>query len=224
MTKLTLIVEPRKIFGRKVKKLRKEGKVPANIYGKKVKSTAVLVDLKEFEKVFKDAGETSLVYLQEGKKERAVLVRNIQKSPVVEDILHVDFQEVNLKEKVVAKVPVEVVGESPVEKRGEGTVVQQLDEVEVSALPTDLPEKFEVDVSILKEVDQAIYLKDLKVTRGVEISDDLEKIVVKVEPLRTEEEVPQKEEEIVEGESAEESTEESENEKTEQTPNETKES
>ncbi len=190
MQKLELKASPRKVVGRKVKKLRREGIIPANIFGKKVKSSAISIDANEFEKLFKEAGETTLVDLELGKTAKAVLIRNVQVHPVDGQILHVDFQEVDLKAKVTAQIPVEIVGESPAEKQGLGTVVQHTDEIEVEALPTELPEKFEVSASELTEVDQTIYIKDIKVDKSkVEIKDDLEKIVAKVEPLRKEEEV-----------------------------------
>ena len=183
MTNPILKGEPRKIVGRKVKKLRGEGLIPANIFGKKIKSHSVSVDAKEFEKIFKSAGETSLLELQLGKDKRAVLIRNVQRNPVGENILHIDFQQVDLKEKITADIPVEIIGESPAEKQGLGTMVQQVDEIEAEALPADLPDKFEIDVSALTEVDQAIYIKDIKVNKSkVTITDDPEKIVVKIEP------------------------------------------
>ncbi len=189
MTNTILKAETRKVVGRKVKKLRKEGFIPANIYGKKVKSQAILVEAKEFDKVFKSVGETSLLELQLGKEKRAVLIRKVQKNPIGENTLHIDFQQVDLKEKITAEIPVEITGESPAEKQGLGTMVQQVDEIEAQALPSDLPDKFEIDVSGLTEVDQAIYIKDIKIDKSkVTITDDPEKIVVKVEPPTVEEE------------------------------------
>lgn len=180
---LKLKASKREMFGRKVNRLRKEGLVPANIFGKKIKSEAVTVDLKEFDTVFKKAGETQIIDLN-GK---SVLVSNLQVDPISGLVLHIDFRQVDLKEKIEAKVPVEVTGESPAEKQNLGTVVQQLHEIEVSALPTELPESITVDVSTLLEVDQAIYVKDLKVDKNVEIITDLEIIVVKVEAPTKEE-------------------------------------
>lgn len=188
--------EKRELFGRKVSRLRKEAKIPANIFGKKVKSEAITVDSKEFSEVFEKAGETQIIDLN-GKP---VLVSNLQTDPVSGDYLHVDFRQVDLTEKIKADVPIELTGESPAEKLNLGIVVQQLNELDVEALPADLPEKIIVDVSGLAEVDQAIYVKDLKVDKKVEIKSDLELIVVKVDP-------PQKEEVVevaptpVEGES-----------------------
>lgn len=188
MDKKILKAEIRKLLGRKVKTIRKQGLVPANVYGKNVKSEALQVSEKEFKTVYKEVGETGLVTLEIGKEEKPVLVHNIQVNAKTDEILHVDFLQVDLKVKVTAKVPVEVVGESPAEKQAIGTVVQYVNEVEVEALPADLPEKFEVDTSELSEVDQAIYVKDLKYDKlKIEIKTGEEEIVVKVEPPQKEE-------------------------------------
>lgn len=184
MEKITLKAKVRKEVGRKVKLLRKEGILPANIYGKKIKSESIQIDLKEFLDVYKKVGDTKLFYINE----RPVLVANIQKNPVSDALLHVDFHQVDLKEKVEAKVPVELTGESPAEKQSIGTVVQYLNEIEVEALPTDLPDKFEIDISKLTEVDQSIHVKDLPYDKSkIEVKTDLEEILVKVEPPQKEE-------------------------------------
>jgi len=193
MDQKTLKAEERKISGRKVKTIRTQGILPGNVYGKKTKSLAVQVDRKEFEKIYKEVGETGLIMLQVGKEERPVLVHNVQVHPVTDEPIHIDFRQVDLKTKVTAEVPIEVTGESPAEKQGIGTVVQYLNQVEVEALPTDLIEKFMVDTSTLAEVDQAIYVKDLKVDKSkIEIKTNGDEIIVKVEPPQKEEvvEVP----------------------------------
>lgn len=202
MSKLTLDVQKRETVGRKVKKLRKEGIIPGNIYGKKVKSMSVQVDGKVFGKIFTEAGETQLIELILNGDKKPVLIHNIQKDPVNDNFLHVDFLQVDLSVKVTARVPVELVNDSPAEKQGLGTAVQQLMEIEVEALPGDLPEKFEIDLSNLAEVDQMVQIKDLKVDKNkVEVKNGEEEIVVKVEPPKTEEEVaPPTTEEAVEGE------------------------
>ena len=193
MDKHTLTAQKREVVGRKVKTLRAQGLLPANIYGKKVKSQSISVGLKDFEDIFKKAGETSLVtlVLKNGKsEERAVLISNVQKDPISETPIHIDFRQVDLKEKVTAEVPVELKGESPAEKTSVGTVVQYIDEIEVESLPGDLPEKFVVDVSSLAEVDQAIFVKDLEIDKAkVTLKVAPEEIVVKVEPPQKEEEV-----------------------------------
>jgi large subunit ribosomal protein L25 len=205
MDKQVLTAQIRKTIGRKVKTLRKEGVIPANVYGKKVKSQAIQVALPEFKKVFEEVGETGLVTLKiEGAKgeDRAVLVSNVQYDPVSDLPVHIDFRQVDLKEKVTAEVMVEVTGVSPAEKGGVGTVVKYIDEIEVEALPTDLPEKFMIDISTLTEVDQAVYAKDLSYDKSkVEVKIDPDTIIVKVEPPQKEEVVaPPVEEVPVEGE------------------------
>lgn len=189
MAKRVLKTEKRNVLGRKVKRLRREGVLPANIYGKKAKSLAVQVKLDEFQKVFSEAGETGLVELKLEDKVHSVLIHNVQLDPATDKPLHTDFLEVDLKEKVTATVPIHLIGESPAEKEG-GVVVQQMHEVEVEALPTDLPEKIEVDISVLAEIDQAVKAGELKVDKTkVEIKEDPERIVVSVAPPAKEEEV-----------------------------------
>jgi large subunit ribosomal protein L25 len=193
MEKIILKAKSRKEVGRKVKLLRKEGILPANIYGKKIKSESIQIGVSDFKDVYKKAGETGLIYLEleggkEKKEERPVLVANIQKDPVSDTLLHIDFHQVDLKEKVEAKVPVELIGESPAEKQSIGTVVQYLKEIEVEALPTDLPEKFQIDISTLSEVDQMVHVKDLPYDKSkIEVKTDIEEILVKVEPPQKEE-------------------------------------
>lgn len=188
MPKTTLKAEKRKIEGRKVKSLRKSGLLPGNVYGKKVKSLSVQVNFKEFEKIYKEIGETGLLMLNVGSDEKPVLIHNLQLDPVSDTPIHVDFLQVDLKEKVEADIPVELSGESPAEKQSIGTVVQYINELKVEALPTDLPEKFDVDTTSLSEVDQSILVKDIKYDKNkIEIKSDLEAIVAKVEPPQKEE-------------------------------------
>lgn len=213
-----LIVEKRKIKGRKVKKLRKEGILPANIYGRKTKSLAVQTSLKEAEKVFAQVGETGLVELTvKGEKQpRPVLLHNPQYDPVSNQLIHLDFYQVDLSEKVTATVPIEVSGEAPAVEKGEGILVMVMDEVEVEALPTDLPEKFVVDVSSLEKVDDAITIADLKTGKEVEIKAAPDQVVVKIEPPTKEEEAPPPAEEEEKEEEAAEKKEEKEEEKKEE--------
>lgn len=190
MASQKLKAEKREILGRKVNTLRREGILPANIYGRHVKSEAVSVSLKEFEKVFGEAGETGLIELQVDSEAKPVLVHNIQKDPVTDFPIHVDFLQVNLKEKVTATVPIEFTGESPVSKSGEGVVIEQMSEVEVEALPSDLPEKIVVDISDFEKVDDSIKVSDLKIDRDkVDLKADAEAIVVNVAAPAKEEEV-----------------------------------
>lgn len=188
MAKIELKADKRKLEGRKVKLLRAKGLVPANIYGRDVKSLSIEIDVKAFREVFKKAGETGIIEINLDKETRPVLVNNVQVHPATDEILHVDFRQVNLKEKVSANIPVGIVGESPAEKAGLGTVVLLLQELEVKALPMDLPEKFEIDATKLTDVDQTVKVSDLAYDKTkVEVDADKDEIVVKVEPPQKEE-------------------------------------
>jgi large subunit ribosomal protein L25 len=186
-----LTAKSRKIFGRKVKKLRREGILPANLYGKKVKSQALELPVVDFLKVFKQVGETSLVDLKINSQTRPVLIHNLQVHPVTDEPLHADFHQVSLKEKTTADVPVEIRGDAPAVEQKKGILIQPLDEIEVEALPTDFPEKFVVDISKLEEVDQAITVADLDYDKKkVKILADPGEMVVKINPLEKEEVAP----------------------------------
>lgn len=183
MEKLKLKVAKRTVLGRKVKKLRKDEIIPANVYGKKVKSLAVQVVEKELAPVFAKAGETGLIELDVEGERRPVLIHNVQYHPVTQQPIHIDFYQVDLKEKVVAKVPLQVVSEAPAVKDKLGVILNILSEVEVEALPADLPEKIEVDVKNLTTVGQTIKVADLKVSDKVKILTDNNLEIVKIAPL-----------------------------------------
>ncbi len=201
--KVKLLVEKRKLNGSKVKLLRKQAILPANIYGRKVKSLAVQVDLKAFLPILKETGETGLVELKvKGEdKIRPVLIHNVQYHAVNDEPLHADFYQVDLKEKVTTKIPVELISESPAVKNKIGILIQPLNEIEVEALPTDLPEKIEVNISSLEEINDAVLLKEVKLDTGVKVLSDVNQILVKIDPPAKEEEVAAPiEEETKEGE------------------------
>lgn len=185
----TLKAEKRKILGRKVKKLRRDGILPGNIYGKNITSTAVQLEVKEFEKFFAEVGETEVVNLQIGKEKEThpVLIRDVQVDPVIDNPLHVDFMQVVLTEKVEAAVPVVFVNEAPVVKEGRGILLELMDEIEVEALPTDLPSKIAVDISKLKGVGEGITVGDLKLPKAVEVKLEKEELICKIEAPKVEE-------------------------------------
>lgn len=183
MEKIQLNAKKRTIFGRKVKRLRKQGTLPANIYGGQIKSLPVEVSLKEFQKVYQEVGETRIVDLSLASKLRSVLIHNVQLNPLTRMPLHADFYQVNLKQKVKTKVPIELIGESPAVAEKTGLLLQTLNEVEIEALPTDLPKKISLDVSGLSQIDQELKISDLKVPKGVTILTDSNLDVVKVGEL-----------------------------------------
>lgn len=200
-----LPVEKRRLRGHQVKKLRRQGILPANIYGHNIKSLMVQVDLAEAAKFLDQYGETNVVdILVAGeKKPRPALMKNPQYDPVSDQLLHLDFYQVDLSEKVKAEIPVVVRGEAPAVERGEGVLVQVINELEVEALPTDLPEEIGVDVSKLDQVGQQITVKDLDIDRQKVVPQAGEdQVVVKIEAVTKEEEKPAEAAEGEEGKAA----------------------
>ncbi len=182
MERTSIKVESRKVLGKKVKKLRSEGLVPANIFGKDIKSIAVSIDLKDFQKAFKEAGETALIDVKLGSEVYPSLIHNLQRDPKRDFVIHVDFHKVNLKEKITTYVPVILEGESPVAKSGEGLLLQTLNEVEVECLPTDIPTNITINAEKLTEVGQSVHVKDLKIDKDkVTITNEPEEVVVTVQ-------------------------------------------
>lgn len=183
MKRQKLTVEKRKVLGKKVKKLRKDGLLPANIYGRDIKSLAVQLPYKEFEKVFQEVGETGLIDVEVDGTLRPVLIHNVQLDYITRTPVHADFFQVNLKEKVKTMVPVVTAGEPKAVTDKLGLLMQTLSEVEVEALPEDLPEHIEVNVEPLTLVHEQITVGDLKVAKGVSILTDGGQVVVKIGEL-----------------------------------------
>ncbi len=187
MQAVSLAAKPRDITGKKVKKLRKEGFLPVSLYGKDVKSMNLAVAMPEFMKVYGKVGETGLVDLKYDGGSQSTLIANVQMHPVTRAPLHAEFRAVKLTEKIKANVPVELVGESPAVANNIGLLLQTVKEIEVEALPTDLPEKIEVDAAKLAEVDQRITVAELPVPKEVTVLTEGSEIVVKVVPAVSEE-------------------------------------
>ncbi len=184
MKRTSLKVEKRTAVGKKVKKLRREGLLPATLYGKAITSISVQVPLKEFENVFKEVGETGLVDLSlNSDPSRPVFIKNVQLDPKLSVPLHVDFYQVNLAEKVKAMVPVAPVGEPKAVLDKVGILEVPLAEIEVECLPADVPEKIEVDVAALANIDDQIKVTDIKVPSGVTFLSDGEQILFKIGEL-----------------------------------------
>lgn len=191
MQAISLKAAERTVLGKGVRKLRKAGEIPGHVYGNKSETEHVSVKLTDFLKVMGEAGETGLVDLKIGdEKVKHVLIRGLQSDPVHGMPLHIDFYEVNLKEKVTVPVPVVLEGDSAeieTVKMGEAVVIQPISEVEVEALPTEIPENITVDILTLKTIGDSILVSDLKVPEGVVILAEPETVVVKLDNAITEE-------------------------------------
>ena len=180
MKKLALQVTKRELLGKKLKKLRREGLVPGNIYGPGFTSTSVTSNLKEFLKVYAQAHETQVVQLELDKKEIPVLIKSLQRHPVSDQLLHVDFRKIDLTQKILTDVPVKVINESVAVKEKGGVLLLQSDALSVEALPGDIPSSIEVDISTIKEIGGEIKVSDLSKSAKFEFKTPLDKVVVSV--------------------------------------------
>ncbi len=179
-TKFTLEVTPRTIFGKKLKKVRKEGLVPANIYGPEFKSQSISVNYKEFLKTFQVVHETGVVYLKLNKEEIPALIKNIQYHPVSDIILHIDFRKINLTQKLQTDVPIKITGTSEAVAQKGGVLLKQLELLKVEALPQDIPQSIDLDISSLKEIGGEIKVSDIPQTSKYKLMDDPAKVIVSV--------------------------------------------
>ena len=197
----------RQPLGKRSRRLLREGKVPAVVYGHNTEATPITLDRLEFQKVYVKSGRTHLVDLVlGGDRTEKVLVREIQTHPRRLGPIHVDFYKVNLQEKIEVEVPVHLVGESAPVKQGDGDILQPMHAIRVDVLPSEIPESFEVDITQLEEIDAEIRVKELRVPAGVTVLEDPEDLVVKIvhkRELKIEEEVPAAEAAVpAEGEAA----------------------
>ncbi len=176
----------------KIEDLKNKGFLPAVLYGPKIKNINLAMDKKEFEKIFNEAGESSLIDLGvEGDKNKyLVLIHDFQQDPVSNNFIHIDFYQPALDEETEATVPLEFIGEAPAVKELGGTLVKNLKEVEVKALPQNLPHSIKVNVEKLKTFEDSFMIKDLVLPQEVKIERDLEDIIVLVTaPEKVEEEL-----------------------------------
>ena len=180
MSTIELRAEPRSVVGKKVRFLRRQGMVPANIFGQS-SSTAVQVPVKEVEQTIRRAGRNQLVSLAvAGGETTTVLITNWQRHPYKTDLLHVDFFRVAMTETMQLAVPLVLVGEAPAVRLTGGNPFQTLATVNVECLPSDIPASIEVDISGLAANDDSIFVRDLVVPAGVTIVTDGDEQIVKI--------------------------------------------
>lgn len=200
MATLELKSEKRNIFGKKVKALRNQGQIPAVVYGGKDGAISLVLDEKEFNNIFKSAGETTLIklFINEEKVSakggptsgwKNVLIHDIDHDPISGKVKHVDFYEVKMDEKITAKIPIVFSGDSLAVIDLGGVLVKAMQELEVRALPANLPHEITVDISRLKTFDDNICVKDIKISKEVEVLENLETSVAAVVPPRSETEL-----------------------------------
>lgn len=195
---LELLIKMRSELGRKVKKIREQNFIPAVLYGHKVKNLNLSVNYNDFEKVYTEAGESTLIKLKiedgESIKERVVLIHDVTKDVVSDGFIHIDFKQIKMDETITVEVPLIFVGESEAVKTDKGVLIKSIHSVEIEALPQDLIHEIEVDISVLKTFDDNIYVKDINVSDKIKLIADPEDVVASVTPPRTQEELEELEE------------------------------
>jgi len=192
--KIILEADLREILGSKVKQLRSQGKIPANLYGRGFENLNLSLNKSVFEKILKDAGSSTIVDLVVKDKETyKILIHEPQRDPVTGQIIHADLYKVDMKQELQTEIPLDFVGESPAVEDLEGNLITAKDALEVKCLPDKLVSQIEVDISVLKTFDDAIKVEDIKVPEGIEVLNDLEEIVAQVTPPRSEEELEEME-------------------------------
>ena len=182
MENIELETTRREMLGKEVRFLRRQGIMPIHLFGHGVESLALQCDATSLQQTLSRAGQTRLINIKihGEKKPRPVVVRGVHREPVRGGLLHVDFFQVSMKERVKINVPLILVGEAPILKSREHMVVQELNTLAVECLPASIPGSLELDVSSLSEPDQVLRVKDIEVTEDVAVQDDAELVVVRV--------------------------------------------
>jgi len=175
--------------------IRNNGMVPAVVYGARVENQQISVPSTDFEKILKVAGESSTIVLEiagvkEGDKPTKVdvLIHDMQKDPIRGFPIHIDFLAIDMNKEIEVSIPIEFIGVSPAEKGGLGVLVKTLHEIEVEALPKDLPHNISVDLSVLLQLDDQIHVKDITLPKGVKMITEGDEVVALIAPVKEEKE------------------------------------
>jgi len=182
MDKLELEVTNREILGKKVKHLRRQGIIPVHLFGHGIESLALQCDSGELERVLAQAGHTGLISLKldNEKKPRTVVIREFDRDWRRGKLLHVDFYQIKMEEKIKLEVPVVLVGEAPALKSKDNMLEHELESLTVECLPAKIPASLEVDISSFTEPGQAIRVKDIALDKDITVLNDPELVVVKI--------------------------------------------
>lgn len=185
---IELKAENREQFGRALKSIREKGLVPAELYGYGLKNEHLAVVKKDFLKVFKKAGESTMIDLMVGGKKHPVMIHDVAVDPVTDEVISIDFYQVRLDKKIQIKVPVVYVGEAPAVKEKQGVLVKAMNEIKVEALPADIPHTIEVNLALLTDIGVDLHISDLKLGGNVRIMEDPTFVIATVTARMTEEE------------------------------------
>jgi large subunit ribosomal protein L25 len=182
MDQLELQVSKREILGKKVRFLRRQGITPVHLFGHGIESLALQCDTDRLEHALAQSGHTTLIAVKLGseRKRRSVVVREIQRGSRRHELLHVDFYQVRMAEKIKVEVPVVLVGEAPALRSRDNTLVQELNALTVECLPSEIPTSMELNLSTLTEPEQVIRIKDVELGHDVVVLNDPELVVVRI--------------------------------------------
>jgi large subunit ribosomal protein L25 len=202
MEEIVIQANHREVIGKKVKGLRRDGLLPAVVYGHNIEPISISLDMRVASRTLETISPSTLVVLDIDGDKHYTLVRDKQRNPVRRSIIHVDFQAVSLEETVRADVNIILIGEAPAIETYLGILVPSLEQLSIESLPTNLPDRIDVDISGLVEIGDSILVRDIVIPEGVEVLNDLEDVVVVIiAPAVEEEEVEEEEEiEVEEGE------------------------
>jgi len=190
MKQTELLATTRETLGKKVRFLRRQGITPVHLFGHNVESVALQCDTAQLKRVLAQTGRTRLISLKvdKAKRPRNVVIREVQREPLTSELLHVDFYQVSMAEKIRVEVPIVSIGEAPALKLKENFLIQELNSLSVECLPGEIPNRVDIDLTSLTEVGQGIHVKDIMLDKGATVLNNPEQLVVKISARHIEEE------------------------------------
>lgn len=186
MADLTLKAAKRDILGKKTRFLRRQGITPTHLFGHDIKSLALQCNTTELQRIIAQGGTTRLidVNIEEERRPRSVFIREIQRDVISGQLLHVDFYQIKKTEKITADIPIILIGEAPAAKSRDNMIEQLLTRIGVECLPDKLPPQIEVNLNLLEEAGQAIYVRDITLDPDITVTTDPDQIIVKVSRVK----------------------------------------
>ena len=196
MDQLAIDISHRTTVGKKVKKLRKDGKIPIRLFGGGIDPMPMQADANLLRKILSQAGFNSPIFVNfdSSKEENVCFIREVQRHPITEELLHIDLLKVDMSKKITVEVPVRLLGVPDAVKNLGGILLQSTSTIPVSALPLSIPDSISVDVTILIDFDKSIRIKDIEFEDGVDPERDPETLIARVVPPRIDEEEIESEE------------------------------
>lgn len=189
---MELVVTTRELTGKRVRTLRRKGITPVNLFGHNIEPMTLQCDTLQLKNAMARTGTTGLLNLMvdKAKKPRSVMFREVQMAPVTRELLHVDFYQVTMDEKLRVEVPIVTVGDAPALKMKENFLAHELNSLFIECLPGQIPNRIEVDLSSLTEAGQGVHVKDINLGEGITIINSPEQAIVKISIRFVEKEVP----------------------------------